>query len=261
MIGELYRSCPACSSKNLLNKGKPLDSSAGSPYSVIECLDCKLNWCSPMPTVKELNEYYNRYYEIRYSTVDKNPKIAKIRSILTFRKNRLRMFFNLIEKYSPGKSIIDFGCGEADVLYEAKSRGWKVLGIDYSNELSERFKRDNVEFVCANSLDAARIDEHSFHCISAKHVIEHIPEIENFLFSVRKYLKPNGIFAVKTPSASSLRARTGLANWHLVRPMEHFWGFDKHNFRKLLEKNGFELLFIRDSMLVDELVCISRSIQ
>lgn len=109
MIGELYRSCPACSSKNLLNKGKPLDSSAGSPYSVIECLDCKLNWCSPMPTVKELNEYYNRYYEIRYSTVDKNPKIAKIRSILTFRKNRLRMFFNLIEKYSPVRALLISG--------------------------------------------------------------------------------------------------------------------------------------------------------
>ena len=171
------------------------------------------------------------------------------------------MFFNLVEKYSPGKSIIDFGCGEADVLYEAKERGWKVLGIDYSNELRERFKSDDIKFVCASTLEASGIDEHSFDCISAKHVIEHIPEIEKFLFSVRKHLKPNGIFAVKTPSASSLRAKTGLANWHLVRPMEHFWGFNKYNFRKLLEKNGFELLYVRDSLLVDELVCISRSNQ
>lgn len=253
-----FKVCPACNSKSFTNIGKPIASDENSIYSVIECNDCKLNWCSPMPSTKELNDYYTRYYQTRYSTIDKYPLKTKIKSIVTFRKARLKNFFSIIEKYSPGKSILDFGCGEADILYVAKEKGWKVLGVDYSNELSEKFIKDKINFKCASDLSSTGIEKNSLSCITAKHVIEHIPEMENFFESIKQYLSPNGVFAVKTPSASSNRAKLGLANWHLVRPMEHFWGFDINNFRKLMEKNAFEILYLKDNVLVDELTCIAR---
>lgn len=252
-----FKECPACGSGNFKNIGKPVDSDINSIYSVIECLVCKLNWCSPMPSSEDLTDYYEKYYETRYSTVDKYPLKTRLRSIVTFRRARLESFFSLIEKYSPGKSILDFGCGEADILYVAKEKGWKVLGVDYSNELSEKFRKDNIEFKCGSDLNSIGIVKNSFSCISAKHVIEHIPEIEKFLNSIKQYLTPQGIFAVKTPSASSNRAKLRLSNWHMVRPMEHFWGFNIDNFRSLLEKNGFNILYIKDNLLVDELTCIA----
>lgn len=198
-----FNECPVCSSQDFTNSGKPVGSESDSVYSVIECSVCNLNWCSPIPTEKELNEYYARYYEIRYSTVDKYPLKTKLKSIITLRHARLKTFFSLIEKFSPGKSILDFRYGEADILYIAKEKGWKVLGLDYSNELSEKFKSDNIEFRCASNLDLVGIEKNSISCISAKHVLEHIPEIENFLNSVREYLAPKGVLAVKIPSASA----------------------------------------------------------
>ena len=250
--------CPACNSKSFRNLGKPIESEINSIYSVIECNECKLNWCSPMPSHEDLNNYYTRYYKTRYSTVDKYPLKTKIKSIVTLRKTRLKSFFSIIQQYSPGKSILDFGCGEADILYVAKEKGWKVLGVDYSNELRDKFKSDNIEFKCGSDLESVGIEKNSFSCISAKHVIEHIPEIENFLNSIKQCLTPNGIFAVKTPSASSNRAKFGLANWHLVRPMEHFWGFIIDNFGRLMKKNNFEILYMKDNLLVDELTCVAR---
>ncbi len=257
-MGQEFTECPACMSGSFKNLGKPIESHINSIYNVIECNECKLNWCSPMPSKEDLNNYYNRYYETRYSTVDKYPLKTKIKSIVTFREQRLQSFFSMIEKYSPGNRILDFGCGEANILYLAKEKGWKVIGVDYSNELADKFKKDNIDFKWGSDLNSIGIDERSFNCISAKHVIEHIPDIKYFLSSIKRYLTPGGIFAVKTPSASSNRAKLGLANWHLVRPMEHFWGFNIENFRKLLEKNNFEILYLKDNLLVDELTCIAR---
>jgi SAM-dependent methyltransferase len=253
-----YQTCPACKSSNTEFIGKPYGCNEDSKFSVIKCSECGLEWCDPMPTKKELDDYYNSYYEKRYSTVDKNPAITKIRSILTFRHIRLTSFFNLIKKYSPENSILDFGCGEAQILYLAKKNKWKVLGLDYSNELKDTFEKAGIDFYHGNDLDETAVPENSFGCISAKHVVEHLPDLPNFLQSVRRCLTKDGIFAVKTPSATSLRAKLGLANWHLVRPMEHFWGFNKDNFRILMEENGFQVLSLEDNLFVDELTCIAR---
>jgi SAM-dependent methyltransferase len=254
-----YKTCPACKSTDFDNMGKPLNCDSDSKFSLIKCRECGLEWCDPMPSKAELDDYYNSYYEIRYSTVDKSPLKTKIRSHLTFRQARLKGFFNLIQKCSPEKSILDFGCGEAHILYLAKDYKWRVLGVDYSNELKDQFKQAGIDFKHGDDLDGANIAENSFGCISAKHVVEHLPDLPNFLQSVRRYLAKDGIFAVKTPSATSLRAKLGLANWHLVRPMEHFWGFNIHNFKMLMESNGFDVLYINDSFVVDELTCIARA--
>ncbi len=213
-----------------------------------------------MPSADDLNDYYSKYYKKRYSTVDKYFLKTKLKSIVTFRKSRLKYYFSQIKKYSPGKSILDFGCGEADILYLAKKEGWKILGVDHSNELAEKFKGEKINFKCGNDFDSLGIEKGSFNCISAKHVIEHIPDIQKFLESTGKYLSSHGILAIKTPSASSNRARLGLADWHLVRPMEHFWGFDINNFGKLMRKNNFEILYLKDNLLVDELTCIARAL-
>lgn len=258
MQSNVSKVCIACGSNETNNLGKPIYSDANSKYSVIECKVCKLQWSDPMPTIEEMDKHYTKYYEIRYNTVDKYPLKNKIRNFITFRKLRLNSFFRIIEKYSPEKSILDFGCGEADILYEAKKEDWKILGVDYSNELSEKFKEDGIDFIQSNDLNSTGIGSHTFGCISAKHTVEHLTDLEEFFKSVKKYLTNNGILAVKTPSSTSLRARSGLADWHYVRPPEHCWGFNVNNFGKLLEKNGFEIIYLKDSLLVDELICIAR---
>lgn len=254
-----YNECPACGSQDLINSGKPINCSSDSKYSVIKCQNCSLQWCDPMPTKEDLDTYYNIYYEIRYNTVDKYPLKTKIRSLLTFRAARLKSFFKLIEKYSPANSILDFGCGEAKILYIAKEKNWKILGVDYSSELKGKFKMDEIEFKQGSDLYSIDIEKNSFGCISAKHVIEHIPNIPKFLQSIKDYLTANGIIAAKTPSASSLRAKFGLADWHLVKPPEHFWGFNIENFRKLFERNGFQIIYLKDNLFVDELTCIAKA--
>lgn len=250
--------CPICNSAEFINNGTPVENTKESGYTDIECKECGLHWCDPMPSKKDLDEYYSRYYDTRYSTIDKSKWKTRVRSIITYRKLRLKAYFRLIKKYSPDKSLLDFGCGEGDILYLAKNENWKVTGIDYSNELNENFKNAGIEFIQSSDLNSSDLKKKSFGCIFLKHVVEHIPELENFLMSAKEYLTKDGILAIKTPSGTSFRARHGLSNWHMVRPMEHFWGFNINNFRRLLENNSFEILYIKDGIQVNELTCIAR---
>jgi|GEM_PF-1560685 len=258
MQSENINECFACGSIKLKNTGSPISQDKFSKYSVIECEKCNLQWSDPMPTQDEMDIHYGKYYDVRYSTVDRYPLKNIIRNTLTFRKIRLKNYFELIERYSPDKSIIDFGCGEAKILYEAKKKDWKILGVDYSNELSDKFKKEEIDFIRENDLNNIGVKFNSFGCISAKHTIEHLTDLKGFFNSVKKYLLSDGIIAIKTPSSTSIRAKLGLANWHFVNPPEHCWGFNINNFEKLIERNGFEVIYLKDSLLVDELTCIAK---
>ncbi|HAY32788.1 MAG TPA: class I SAM-dependent methyltransferase [Ignavibacteria bacterium] len=249
--------CPACESGNFINRGKALGCGEDSVYNDVECSSCSLHWCEPMPTKKDLDDYYNRYYTTRYNTVDKYPWKTKLRSVVTFRNARLKSYFEIIKKYSPDKSILDFGCGEGDILYLAKKENWKTLGIDYSNELSDKFKAGGIEFIHGSDFTNSGLKKNSFGCIFLKHVVEHIPELDNFLESTKEYLVKDGILAIKTPSGTSFRARHNLSDWHRVRPMEHFWGFNINNFRLIMENHGFDIKYMKDEFLVNELTCIA----
>jgi len=252
--------CPACGSSDVKNCGQPIYSDKRSKYSVIECNICQLNWSNPMPTIDELDEHYLKYYEVRHNTVEKSEMKLAIRKKITFREYRLKKFFSLIKKFSPVNYILDFGCGEAEILYLAKKKQWQVLGVDYSNELSEKFNKENINFIQANDLFSINIEKSSVGCISAKHTIEHLTDLEFFFDSTRDILHKDGILAIKTPSSTSLRAKRGLSGWHHVNPPEHCWGFNLNNFGKLVSRNGFEVVYLKDGILVNELTCIARKI-
>lgn len=251
------RECAACGSHETVNTDSPIIRDKYSKYSVLKCKKCDLHWSDPMPTTEEMDTHYGKYYKVRYSTVDKSKFKTNIRKIITFRKLRLKNFFRHIEKHSPHKSILDFGCGEADILFLAKKKSWKVLGVDYSNELGSFLKNKGIDFKQANNLYDAGISENSFGCISAKHTIEHLTNLKYFFDSVKKFLMVKGVLAIKTPSSTSMRAKLGLADWHYVKPPEHCWGFNLFNFKLLAERNGFEVIYIKDNLLVDELTCIA----
>lgn len=253
-----FNTCPACNSSKIADTGKPILQNADSKYNVMQCSECKIMWTSPMPTKEDLDAHYERYYYVRNSTVDKSKFKKRFKEIIGFGKFRKKLFLDSIEKYLQLKTIVDYGCGNDNLLKIAKKRGWDVTGIDYSDEEISFFEKENIKFIKASTLEEAGIEEESLGCIILKHTIEHITDIKSYLNSIKKYLSKDGLIAIKTPSSSSLRARLNLAKWHIVNPPEHQWGFNKNNFGMLLENNGFEILTIRDSLITNELICIAR---
>jgi len=214
-----------------------------------------------MPTQLEMDQHYQTYYGRKKQVSLSNAVGTVMKSVLTWSRwytLRHQSFLSLISRHARKGRLLDYGCGEGQMLLTAREKGWKVVGIDYSSENADRLRADGLDVRCAPSLASSGISQNSMDCIVAKHVIEHVVDIEKFLSDCRDTLKPDGVIAIKTPSRTSLRARLGLANWHFVNPPEHQWGFHPKCFRLLMESHGFEVSYLKDSLIVDELFCIAR---
>lgn len=256
-----FNLCPVCGSDSFFKAGKPCGHGEDSKFDEMQCKECNLKWVEPMPTEEEIDEYYRNYYARRRKTGKLNCQettLSKIYRFITFKKLRDKMYIKRLDKYTDRGLFLDFGCGEGELLKIAKDKGWNVMGIEYSVEIKDELAKSGINVVNTNNLSNAGLKEYSVDCISSTHVIEHIINHEKFFNEVKKFLKQGGILATKVPSGTSLRARLNLSYWHLTYPYEHFWGFDIKNYRILLEKNGFNILYIKDSFFIDELTCIAK---
>jgi len=73
----LHRECPLCGSKIL--KGFAIDTLRKGPHiSRVKCMNCELVFANPMADKKELEFYYNDYYEKEhYEAVDYKKIISE----------------------------------------------------------------------------------------------------------------------------------------------------------------------------------------
>jgi len=249
--------CAACGSEDVVNRGKPEFQNQDSKYSVIECNKCSLKWASPMPTDEELSMHYNTYYERRFKRILKTY-LKYLRDLIVLKDLREYLFLKKTSKFTKVTNFLDYGCGEGEMLLIGNKFGWNCTGTEYSNELSENFGKLGIKVIVATDFENSTLEKQSFDLILFKHLIEHIRDIPAFLNQTKMYLTKGGILAIKTPSNTSFRAKTKTAKWHFVNPPEHQWSFNTYNFKLLLENNGFEVLSIRNSLLVDELICYAK---
>lgn len=246
------------SQKKILRVGKPYGHHYDSKYDEIQCENCKLLWVEPMPTEEEIKEHYENYYKHRRDAGKSGSLKSKLLSLITFKKTRNNKYLSKITNYVEKGIFIDFGCGEGYMLLLAKNKGFNIMGIDWAANIQEKLKKYDIDIKITNCILSVNIKESSVDCISATHVLEHLLDHKRFLDGVKKILKPNGIFASKVPSGTSLRAKLKSSHWHRTYPPEHFWGFNINNYRMLLEKNNFQILYIQDSIIIDELTCIAK---
>lgn len=79
-----------------------------------------------------------------------------------------------------------------------------------------------------------------FDFISALHVLEHVPDLEEFLFTIRRLLKPGGVLLIEVPDLS--RFPPDYLNYFFL---EHLSYFTDYSLQVLLELNGFQEVEVR----------------
>lgn len=130
---------------------------------------------------------YAKYYDLLYGDKDYNKETDYIVS--------------LIKQYTLKKNlrILDIGCGTGIHAKYLSERGYKVTGIDFSEEMikiAQENKNDKTEFYVA---DATRfnLDKKFDIILSLFHVVSYQSsnkDIQNMFLNVSKHLNPNGLF-------------------------------------------------------------------
>ena len=225
--GQVPFQCPAC--------GAPSNRPALEIFhsaSLYECTECDLHFWHPaaMPDAA----WHERTYQDRDQTA--MPLEPGHR------------FFLSDPKAPKNGRLLDVGCGVGNFLAAARHAGFEVTGIEL-NQNAIRFARKNYGL---REVFAIRPEEfHSVHpgetfdVVTFFEVLEHQDDPQGFLNVAQQCLANGGYIALSVPNRS--RWQKGVET--LDYPPNHLTRWSPLALRNFLERNGFEVLSMKEEPL------------
>lgn len=196
------------------------------------CEACGLVYAEPEPGPKAL------YDESYYRGGVYADYLADRASI---HRNARRALTEL-EALTTGRDLFDVGCAAGFFLEAARDRGWRGRGIDVS-AYAAGFARDRLGLpVDEGSIVSPPPGLGSFDAVTLWDAIEHLDRPDLGLANIRRLLKPGGVLALSTGDYGSLVRRLTGHRWRLFADVTHNFFFDVRTLRRLLEREGYEVL-------------------
>ncbi len=210
---------------------------------------------SPQPKIEDLGMYYESEEYISHTDSNKNLfdeiyQVAKKRAII----KKIKLIQNLKTKDQRLKTILDIGCGTGDFLLACKKNNFIVKGVEPNkkarvlakNKLGilsskiENFEEDLPKvYETINEIDI------TFDVITMWHVLEHVPNLEEYIEQLKKLLKPNGTLIIAVPNYKSFDAKHYKEFWAAYDVPRHLWHFSK---------KSIKLLFKKENMIVEKIL-------
>jgi 2-polyprenyl-3-methyl-5-hydroxy-6-metoxy-1,4-benzoquinol methylase len=242
------QNCPFCFSSNFTSSYLPGTFFNEKHFRYIRCTGCKLIYVDPFPVTDDFIKMYPPSYQ---SGIDKNilsepdKKLAGLR----FPYNK---HFELIKKYSPGKKIIDYGCGTANFLINAKYNGFECDGVEYDPRHVALMQSEiqGSNFFLIN--DFLEKTDPAYDVIRLSNVLEHLTNPNEIIEKLIKRLNPDGILLIEGPVETNpslaLRFRrlyfilSGLIRktGSVTHPPTHIFFSNSHNQRSFFSRFSLE---------------------
>lgn len=141
---------------------------------------------NPMPSKKELDEYYSSVYW--------NSR-AKIKSVISIRD--LIHFYILKKLIDKDKVFINIGSAYGNISHLCFLMGMKIINIEPSP--IPNFYDDNENWRTVT--DISEVKDCSADIVYGSHSLEHVQDIEFFKKQIGKVLKPKGHVFWEVPNA------------------------------------------------------------
>lgn len=227
--------CMICDSGGDLLYEALIDHQYGVPgkWSLRKCRNktCGLVWQDPMIASVDLPLAYKSYYTHNghdsfgpenfwsraFAFLDR--RIASLQGLMAER-NRYKHGF--IEDRPPG-TLLDIGCGNGDFAARMQSRGWAVLGTDADPQAARTVSQKHGFQVDVGELNDLAYPDGSFDAVTARHVLEHIRDPQQFARECWRILKPGGRLVLVTPNMASHGHRIFREHWQGLEPPRHLF--------------------------------------
>ena len=215
-------------------------------YRVLTCGGCGLVYVSPRLQGQALLDVYDDGY-----WKSANPKQRGYADYAREAELYLKTFtrrMRLVRRHLPPRArILDVGCAAGYFLRVAQREGHDVHGVEMSAAIAgEAVRALGEQRVHVGTLDdAITAKGHapaSFDLVTLWDVVEHVPEPQPLLRTIRGLLKPGGRLLLETQNVASRWARLLGRRWHHYKHDEHLYHFDPATIRRLLDDCGFEVL-------------------
>lgn len=206
---------------------------SGESYEVMICDQYDMLVTSPVPV--DLGYYYKDEAYISHTDAKKtlfDKLYQTIKKISTKRK------FNLIKAFKTGKRILDVGAGTGDFLSFFKSKNWETFGIEPSEKARTLATQKEVYL----ESDIAAYETKKFDVITMWHVLEHVPNLSEYIRTLEKLLEDNGILVIAVPNFKSFDANLYKEFWAAYDVPRHLWHFSQKSIEKLFAEVNMEVV-------------------
>lgn len=196
----------------------------------------------PQPSKNDLPSYYES--EDYISHTDSSRSIMD-KAYQFVKRISLNWKFNLVQKRAGQKGrILDVGCGTGDLLAVCEKRGWKVKGVEPNAKARKlAIKKLSYDQLIVSDITKLKMeDKHSFDVITMWHVLEHVPNLSEYIKTLKSLLAPGGCLFVAVPNYKSYDAKKYKEFWAAYDVPRHLWHFSQNSIRYFFGENNFEVV-------------------
>lgn len=228
----IIRSCPLCESNGydkLNGRDLYVREFKNHGPKVVICNVCGLIFLNPIMIPSEYKSFYDNDEQKKFADkfiVDYNAKLLE----QSYRKDLLKKYL------TKDKSVIDVGCGYSYFLDTIKDDVGSVCGIEPSI-IRAKAKRDKKIRIFNGEINDWK-DDHSADIITVFQVLEHIVDLNAFMYHIRRILKDEGKFVIEVPNHDDFLVGIKKYNWFYYQNA-HCSYFDTNTINFLLKKYGF----------------------
>jgi SAM-dependent methyltransferase len=233
---EYSHICPICGSTQqaILFEGTDINwETTDERFSVVRCNSCGIVRTAPQPSIDQLKKYYPDVYY----TIEDLSEDYYVRRWKRFQIEKLK----IVQQYHSGGKLLDIGCGRGYFLYEARSAGYNVAGIEFSAQTAALAKsRWDLQIETADVVTYP-YPPLRYDIVTLWHVFEHIADPNRLLQGLYNTLTSNGVLVIAVPNFAGMQARLFRGKWlHLDLP-RHLYHYTPESLSGLVQKNGYAI--------------------
>jgi SAM-dependent methyltransferase len=207
---EVLESCRICGASSF-RPSLTVDS-----WQLMQCISCDIVFTSPRYTTKALSELYkSAYYESATDYFQSQVGTPSYDHL-----NIARQAARNLRVAHP--SSIDIGTGAGRQVAAFAAIGFRAKGTEPSDVACAKARSLGLDVV---NVDIAALPSRSFDCVTAIHVLEHVPEPLEFMRHIARIVSPGGVVVIEVPNFGSSASRRLGPKWQALYPSTHLFHF------------------------------------
>ncbi len=215
-------------------------------FSIFIDTESELLVTTPRPQDQELGKYYESEDYISHSN-SKKSFLDKVYQIV--RNYTIKQKVKLISSFDEtDKLILDIGTGTGDFLALCKQNGWIINGVE-PNEKAKKITEAKLQSnnCIYSSIENLKLETQNFKLgtydvITMWHVLEHVPNLTEYVSNLKRLLKPNGTLIIAVPNFKSFDAFHYKEYWAGYDVPRHLWHFSKTAIQKLFQQENMKVV-------------------
>lgn len=229
------RSCPAC------DGSKRQVAFVKTGFTFCECEDCGTLFANPLPRSEQFEAFYRDSAAARYWADVFVPRVMEARRAAIVRPRVAQIRDLCRQRGVDPKTVLDVGSGHGMFLEEWRAAVPDVAGyaVEPNGTLAALCRKLGFEVYEGVGERASSHWSEVADVATSFEVIEHVPQLFDFVRSMHALLKPGGLAIATTLGCDGFDIRLLWQEANCICPPNHLNFCSRAGFTRLFERAGF----------------------